>query len=522
MPSPATNNPPSRAPVNRIAGFGRLLRMNGVPVSQSEIADALRALETMPEAMRSRDLFGVTLAATLVKRSQDLPVFQKLFALWFEVQRPLAKSHSHEHHSSESAEIAGVDLLPRPAIAKDAGQRRHEHGARINLRKFFGEGVARPENDQHAGDRLRLTWMGSELEYDQEAGAPPVSEGLDGSYALRRVSTNGQPGALRPPSLIEIPREVVMSGLREMLEGIEGDDPDEGLLDWLQDNAIGMRRDPRATASEMWPVVNDESAQLALPDLRWDSLSVADLKRLEGAMRRLGKKLGGAPGRRKMARWGRFDARRTARRAAATGGVPFRPVFRARLHDRPRLIVLCDASLSVRGAARFLLAVSQIAQRQTGRVRTFVFVRQLRDVSLILEQCDFDEAIRAIFGGQLIDTSEASDGGVALDLMLRRYGDLLTARTTLLILGDARNNANDPNLAALAELQRHCRRIVWLTPEQRGTWRLAGCDLTRYAEYCDRVATIRTPRDLERVVDQISGRRGERDRSRVITKHPTV
>jgi uncharacterized protein with von Willebrand factor type A (vWA) domain len=364
--------------------------------------------------------------------------------------------------------------------------------------------------------------MGSELEFDQEAGAPPVSEGLDGSFALRRVATRARPGALRPPSLIEISREVVMSGLREMLEGFEGDDPDEGLLDWLQESAAGMRRDPRATASELWPIVDDESAHSALLDLRWDSLSIDDLTRLEGAMHRLGKKLGGAPGSRKMARRGRLDARRTARRAAATGGVPFEPVFRARLNDRPRLIVLCDASLSVRGAARFLLALSQIAQRQTGRVRTFVFVRQVRDVSLTLEQREFDEALRAIFGGQLIDTSEASDGGVALDLMLKRYGDLLNAKTTLLILGDARNNGNDPNLAALAELRRRCRRIVWLTPEQSGTWRLAGCDLLRYAEYCDLVATVRTPLDLERVVDRISSRRSELDRPVVISGRSTV
>jgi uncharacterized protein len=505
MPSPATSKPPlpSRAPVNRIAGFGRLLRINGSPVSQAEIADAFRALEALPEAIRSRDLFSATLAATLVKRSQDLPVFQKLFALWFEVQPLVAKPHSHDHRHSESAEIAGVDLLPRPGIAKDAGQGRHEHGARINLRKFFGEGVARPEDDQHAGDRLRLTWMGSELEYDQEAGAPPVSEGLDGSFALRRVATSARPGALRPPSLVEIPREIVMSGLREMLEGIEDDDPDEALLDWLQEHATGFRPDPRATLSDMWPVLDDETAHSSLPDLRWDSID--DLTRLESAMHHLGKKLGGAPGSRKTARRGRLDARRTARCAAATGGVPFKPVFRARLNDRPRLIVLCDASLSVRGAARFLLALSQIAQRQTGRVRTFVFVRQIRDVSLTLEQRDFDEAVRAIFGGQLIDTSEATDGGVALNLMLKRYGDLLNAKTTLLILGDGRNNGNDPNLAALAELRRRCRRIVWLTPEQRGTWRLAGCDLPRYAEHCDLVATVRTPSDLEQVVDQISG-----------------
>jgi uncharacterized protein with von Willebrand factor type A (vWA) domain len=159
--------------------------------------------------------------------------------------------------------------------------------------------------------------------------------------------------------------------------------------------------------------------------------------------------------------------------------------------------VLCDASLSTRGAARFLLAVSQAAQRQTGRVRTYVFVRDVREVTLIFEQQSFDEAIRAIFNGRLLDTSEASDGGAALGALVRDHGRLFTAKTTLLILGDARNNGHDPNLPALADLRQRCRRVIWLTPEQRGTWRLAGCDLPRYEAYCDQVATVRTPADLE-------------------------
>src|SRR3954451_22110296 len=89
MRSPATNHRPlpTRAPVNRIAGFGRLLRINGVPVSQAEIADALQAFAALPAALQSRDGFSAILAATLVKRSTDLPIFQKLFALWFEVVR---------------------------------------------------------------------------------------------------------------------------------------------------------------------------------------------------------------------------------------------------------------------------------------------------------------------------------------------------------------------------------------------------------------------------------------------------
>src|SRR3954453_12749131 len=115
MRSPETSllPSPSRAPVNRIAGFGRLLRINGILVSQAEIADALQAFEAMPAALQSRDSFSAILAATLVKRSTDLPIFQKLFALWFEIARSPATPNHHDHHHSAPPEIAGIDLLPR-------------------------------------------------------------------------------------------------------------------------------------------------------------------------------------------------------------------------------------------------------------------------------------------------------------------------------------------------------------------------------------------------------------------------
>jgi uncharacterized protein with von Willebrand factor type A (vWA) domain len=502
MPSPVTNGSysPPTAPVDRIVGFGRLLRANGVAVSPAEIADALHAVEIMPSVLQTRETLATTLAATMVKRTSDLRTFRKLFSLWFEVERSTPGDHAHLHRQEGLAELDGIDLLPRPGDAMDAGNARHEHGAQINLRQFFGEGVSSPQHDHHASDRIRLTWLGSDLEYDR-AGAPPSSvNAFEGSFSLRRVATNGRPGSIRPPSSVEIARAIILSGMRELLDAAQSGDPDDGLLNWLDEHARDVLCDHRAAKTDLWPTVADETALSTLPDLRWDELTVADLVRLDRAIHRLGAKLGGAPGLRTLARTGRLDARRTARRASATGGVPFAPIFRTRRDDRPRLIVLCDASLSVRGAARFLLAISQAAQRQTGRVRTFVFVRQLREVTAILEQRGIEEGIRDIFGDRIIDTSEATDGGFALGDLLRHHADVLTAKTTLLILGDARNNGHDPNLPALAALRGRSRRIIWLTPEQRGTWRLAGCDLPRYAAHCDLVATVRTPADLERLV----------------------
>ncbi len=479
-------------PADRILGFARLLRANGIPASPAEAADALRALVTVPEALDRRETFAAVLGASLVKRAADLPRFRDLFDAYFLPRARVAddQHHHHHHHHNGQEEFAGVDLLPKPGPAIDGGTPGHQHGTRIDLRRFFGEGYARPDHDHHPSDRLRLTWLGGDLLYDQAGGAPPVAATDDGTIGLARVSTAGQPGALRPPSAAILPRGVVLGGEDGRANGPPVDEGYNGAMD-------GRRRTMAAT--DHWPA-DVQDATPSLPDLSWDRLSVEEIVCLERALGRLGRKLGGAPGRRREARRGRLDGRATARRAAATGGVPFAPVYRARRDDRPRLVVLCDASLSVRGAARFLLALARSAQRQNGRVRSFVFVREVAEATAALAGPDLERAIETIYGGRLLDTAEASDGGAALATFLERHGSILTPRTTLLILGDGRNNGRDPRMDVLIELRRRGRRVVWLTPEGRGSWRLAGCDLPRYEAVCDLVTTVRTPADVERMV----------------------
>jgi uncharacterized protein with von Willebrand factor type A (vWA) domain len=148
--------------------------------------------------------------------------------------------------------------------------------------------------------------------------------------------------------------------------------------------------------------------------------------------------------------------------------LPFAPVYRARRDDRPRLVVLCDVSLSVRGSARFLLHVARAAQRGNGRVRTFVFVREVAEVTRWLEAADFESAVRAIFGGQILDTAESSDAGSTFRSFLDQFGSQLSPKTTVLMLGDGRNNGRDPGIEALAVIRERCRRIVWMTPEDPG------------------------------------------------------
>lgn len=494
-------HPPSPIP-RHLLGFVRLLRARGIGVSPAEAVDALRAIATVPDVLVARASFEAALAGTLVKRAADLPTFRELFAAYFVPESAHTRAHNHEHgHRHDDASIVGVDVAAEPEVDADSRAPRHEHGARVDLRRYFGDGGTADGHDHHGADRLRLTWLGREVRFDRAGMPPPVLTDLDGGFTLRRLQTAGAPGGLRADAGVELPRDVVLRGLGETWRTATDRAPDADLMAWVEEAiASGVIARHSTDSDEGRSTLASAATSDALPDLAWDALSNADLARLERAIARLGRKLGGAPGRHRPGRRGRLDVAATMRHAAATDGVPFRPVFRRRMPDRPRLVVLCDASLSVRGAARFLLHVCRAAQRQSGRVRTFAFVRDVAEVTHVLQRADLAAAIAAIYDGRLLDTAEASDAGAALAAFLARCGDALTPRTTVLILGDGRNNGRDPNLPALAELRSRCRRLIWLSPEARPSWRLGGCDLAAYAPACDILASVRTPADLERVM----------------------
>jgi uncharacterized protein with von Willebrand factor type A (vWA) domain len=488
--------------VEKVLEFVRVLRGRGLVVSPAEAADALKAIASLPMVVGDWQLFETVLGATLVKRVADVEVFREEFAAFFFPDegsgRDPAYGHAHDHGGE--GDILGLDVVPELDGAMDAGDERHEHGRRVDLRRFFGEGVQSAGDDHHAGDRWRMTWLGHEQRLDRADVLTADTRAVGGDIGLRRVVTAGRPGRLQPGGGVELPRDVVLRGSRG--ESINAGD------DRIDDEAAARTRRQMAQGSTIGPDASSGGRRIEgerdLLDLRLETLTGDEPRRLERAVERMGWRLGGAPGSRRSVRAGRLDARWTARRAAMTDGVPFAPVFLARRDDRPRLIVLCDVSLSVRGAAGFLLRVARAAQRQGGRVRSFVFVRELAEVTRLLTGEDLETAIGAIFDGRLLDTAEASDAGAALRDLVGKYGHVLSRKATVLVLGDGRNNGRDPGLEAIEAIRERCRRVVWLTPEERGTWRLAGCDVPRYAMRCDLVASVRSVTELERVVQLLA------------------
>ncbi|MCB9562678.1 MAG: VWA domain-containing protein [Kofleriaceae bacterium] len=235
-------------------------------------------------------------------------------------------------------------------------------------------------------------------------------------------------------------------------------------------------------------------------------LTAAERAALDGEVQRLARRLATqVPAPRPARRRGRLDVRATLRASHGTGGVPFDVRRRHRPRRRPRLVVLCDVSDSVRPVSRFLLTLVHALTRRYDRVHTFVFVADLGDATRLFRGHDVERAIAAIAAGAVIDPWQSSDYGRTLDQLAARHLGKIGARTTVVILGDGRGNRRPPRAAVLADVHRRAHRVVWLDPEPPSAWGWGDSAMAAYAPHCDHVLTVANLASLRAAIDALAG-----------------
>ena len=234
-----------------------------------------------------------------------------------------------------------------------------------------------------------------------------------------------------------------------------------------------------------------------------------ELERAETAVRRLAERLRTRLVRRdRTRRRGALAVRRTLRRNLGVGGVPARLLFRRRRPERPEVVVLCDVSESVRHVTRLMLLFLFTLQALFTRVRTFVFVSDVAEVTQRLRAArDAGRAAHLAVAGTALGLAANSNYGRALRTFHRDFAGAVTRRTTVIVVGDGRNNHNAPEAWVLDELRRKARRLLWICPEDRSLWGTGDSEMPLYAARCDRVATATTLEELEGIAEALVPRR---------------
>ncbi|KUI41851.1 hypothetical protein AU198_11880 [Mycobacterium sp. GA-1199] len=208
--------------------------------------------------------------------------------------------------------------------------------------------------------------------------------------------------------------------------------------------------------------------------------------------------------RRRRSRAGEIDLRKTLRKSMSTGGVPIDVVLKKPHPARPELVVLCDVSGSVAGFSHFTLLLVHALRQQFSRVRVFAFIDTTDEVTeLFGPDADLAVAVQRITREAGVYTRDGhSDYGHAFVSFMDRWPNVLSPRSALLILGDARNNYRNPEVDLLAHMVNSSRHAHWLNPEPRHLWGSGDSAVPRYSDVIT-MHECRSAKQLASVIDQL-------------------
>jgi uncharacterized protein with von Willebrand factor type A (vWA) domain len=444
--------------IGQVLTFTSALRRAGVPVGTSENLDALRSLEHVE--LKERDTFKAALAATMIKSETHRPTFDVLFDLYF---------------SPGSSEDFDADAWSAPT----------EEDAERFLDELFG---AMAGGDGRAVDELARRAVATFGRVENSPSGSvyfqyPVLRALDLDALLRRVD-GGTDGA---PIDRQLRRDRVVEAIARFRAGVARE----------VGRRVAERKGPDHVARHtVRPLPEDVDLLTAMS---------ADIEELRRSVRPLARKLATRVAmKRKRAHGGRLDVRRTVRHSLSTGGVLMDVHLRKRVPHRPELFVLCDVSDSVARFARFSLMLVHALSAQFTKVRSFVFVDTIDEVTRLFEHEDFMTAVDRINDeADVVWLDRHSDYGVSLERFLERYGREVGARSTVLILGDARNNNRASNAWVLRELRSRARKLYWLNPEPKPAWDTGDSIASEYERYTDAMVEVRSVRQLESFIERI-------------------
>ena len=459
----------------RIVEFAEVLRQNGVRVSTAEVVDAEQAVSLT--GVEDREQFRSVLRSTMVKRDLDLEAFGRAFDFFF----------SGAAATFEALDESLLRRLEEEGLLE--GDELQMVVATVN--RLFNQ-LSPLAQAALAGDRARLAqiFRAATLALDLSRLETPLQAGF---FSRRLLAGAGAEKART--DLRSMEQELQARGLSA-----------EGVEVVSRHLAQALRKVEDAARREVDRQVRARLKRSAggLSDRPFHALSRAEVERAEAAVRKLAEKLKTRLIRKQRStRRGALNVRRTLRRNMPWGGVPMVPLFRSRRPERPEVVVLCDVSDSVRNASRMMLLFTYTLQSLFVRVRSFVFVSDVGEVTKLFKDADVDEAIDLATAGKAISLHSNSNYGRALASFTRDQLGSLGRRTTLMVIGDGRNNYNPSSAWALKDLKRKVKRLIWISPEDRRSWGFGDSEMHTYSRHCHQTVVVQSLSDLERLADQL-------------------
>ena len=472
-----------------MSGFVVELRNAGLPVSLTENLDAMEAVKHIP--IEDRDAFKYALAATLVKNEQHWKAFETVFEVYFSLRGP-------EYNVVDEEGEIDEDSL--------------EEWMSQQMKGMGGQGSAEDMSPEEIAEMLFRALMNADeammaamarAAVTQFAGMEP-GRPVGGTYYLYRTLRNLDLDGMMD-RLMEEDQERSDSDMTPLQERLEREEFENRIEDLKREIEAEIRR--RLVADRGVEAMAKTLRKPLPEDVDFMHASREEMANIRKAIQPLTRKLAARLARkRKHKRKGPLDFRATVRQSLSYGGVPAEPRFRNPRPNKPELIVVADISGSVAAFARFTLHLVYALQNQFSKVRSFVFIDGLDEVThMFQDEEDITNAVHRVnTEADVVWVDGHSDYGHAFGVFWENFGSEINSKSTVMFLGDARNNYHATNAWVIKETAKKARSVFWLNPEPKSYWDTGDSVITEYATHTDGVFECRNLRQLEGFVDHLA------------------
>ena len=470
-----------------LSGFIVELRNAGLPVSLTENLDAMEAVKVIP--VEDRDAFKYALGCTLVKNAAHWRAFETVFEVYFSLRgAQYAMNADGEFENGQQPEMpgqpgeqqggGGMEGLTPEELAQML------YNALLNADQMMMRAIAKAAVTRFSG---------------MEPGRP-----VGGTYYLYRTLRNlDLDGMLE--RLMEASRKQVGGELTPLEERLERDEFQSRIDQMRQEIEAEIRR---RLVADRGAEAMAKTLRKPLPeDVDFMHATREEMVNLRKAIYPLTRKLAVRLARkRRHGRKGPLDFRNTVRHSLSYGGVPADPKFKFPRPAKPEIMVIADISGSVAAFARFTLQLVYAISGQFSKVRSFVFIDGVDEVTRFFEGIeDITEAVHRVnTEADVIWVDGHSDYGHAFESFWERWGKDISPKTTVILLGDARNNYHASQAWVIKEMRKKARHVYWLNPEPKSYWNTGDSILGEYAIHTDGTYECRNLRQLERFVEVLA------------------
>jgi uncharacterized protein with von Willebrand factor type A (vWA) domain len=466
---------------SNLVNFVQVLRTHDIRVSPAESLDAVEVAASLGYSDRS--LLRDGLAMTLAKTPEEEVIFLQCFDQFF--QQKLADFANVETHDEQEKEP------PSAAVDDDAQEATDFADAQVSA-------LEQSAQDNPLLEALLQTPLMQSLVSNDRNDLTLAMNQASEQVGLQNIQMFTQKGQFTRRILDALGEEHIRKAV------IELEQADSPALPILQRYRDILREQVRDHVEREYLIQAEGKTQQFMDDIlsktRLNNIEHVYMHKVQALIRKMAKKLASRHSRkRKLLKRGQLNMAKTLRKGIPNDGIMFNTYWRQVRKEKPQILAVCDVSGSVAAYAKFLLLFLYSVQDVLPKVRSFAFSSHLGEVSDYFNDYPVEKAIELVnwkYGG-------ATDYGNSLLDFAKLAMDDINSNTTVIILGDARNNHGDPKLEILQSIYQRSRQVIWLNPESRRSWGSGDSEMKRYQSACHFSSECNNLKQLERIVDQL-------------------